>query len=442
MTPFRGRTPPPAREAGFALIEVLISGLIAVIVAAGVMALFGASTRSAADSRHRAQAYAVAQEDQARMRTMQIQTLNKYAQSRTVTVDGTPYTVESSAKFINNSTGADLTCATGSSTVDYVRIASKVIWPGMRSGEATTITSLIAPPNGSLNPSAGTLVFMASNATGAPIAGIGLSGSGAGTFSGSTSSSGCAIFLEQAAGEYTLSVTGVGTGLVDQDGNPPESKKIKVSPEVTNTVNLLYDKPGTVPVKFTTRSYSGSIVESSTNSFLAYNTGMSTAKLFGTPEGSKFSSYTATPLFPFSSPDSFYAGACTTNNPESGAAMASVAVPPGGTAATQTIQLPPLYLTVKRGSTAYTGAEVVVTDTECETGGHDIRRTYTTNSSGRIADPGLPWSTYTVCASLPITTFSRTVTYHETVANVNVKSLSGTTLEMPISTSDPTGKCP
>lgn len=442
MTPSRAPAPPPAQEAGFALIEVLISGLIAVIVAAGVMALFGASARSAADSRHRAQAYAVAQEDQARMRTMRIQTLNKYTQSRTVTVDGTPYTIESSAKFINNSTGDDLTCATGGSTVDYVKIASKVTWPGMRSGETTTITSLIAPPNGSLNPSAGTLVFIASNATGTPIAGIGLSGSGAGTFSGSTSSSGCAIFLEQAAGEYTLSVTGVGTGLVDQDGNPPASKKIKVSPEVTNTVNLLYDKPGTVPVKFTTRSYSGSIVESSTDSFLAYNTGMSTAKLFGTPEGPKFSSYTATPLFPFSSPDVFYAGACTTNNPESGAAMASVAVPAGGTAATQTIQLPPLYLTVKREGTGYNGAEVVVTDTQCETGGHDIRRKYTTNSSGRLADPGLPRSTYTVCASLPIRSWFGTRTYHETVAGVNVQSLNGTTLEMPISTSDPTEQCP
>ena len=47
--------------------------------------------------------------------------------------------------------------------------------------------------------------------------------------------------LTTAAGaQYTLTLTGVGTGLVDQDSNAPAAKKIKVSPEVTNTVNLLF----------------------------------------------------------------------------------------------------------------------------------------------------------------------------------------------------------
>jgi Tfp pilus assembly protein PilV len=59
-------SPSPApSEAGFALIEVLISGLIAVVVAAAVMALFATAERSAADQRQRTQAYGVAQDDQA-----------------------------------------------------------------------------------------------------------------------------------------------------------------------------------------------------------------------------------------------------------------------------------------------------------------------------------------------------------------------------------------
>ncbi len=64
---------------GFVLIEVLISGLIAVLVAGAVMTLFAATERSAADTRHRSQAAAVAQEDQARLRTMRIPTLYKFS---------------------------------------------------------------------------------------------------------------------------------------------------------------------------------------------------------------------------------------------------------------------------------------------------------------------------------------------------------------------------
>jgi len=433
-------------EDGYALIEVLISGLIAVIVAGAVMGVLQSTARSAADSRHRAQAYAIGQEDQARMRTMRIQTLYKYSQSRTVTVEGTAYTVESSAKYINNATGGDLTCGSGSSTVDFVQITTKVSWPGMRSGEATTIQGLVAPPNGTLNPSAGTLAFIAANASGTALSGIGVSGSGAGTFSGSTSSSGCAIFLEQASGEYTLTVSGLGTGLVDQDGNAPAAKKIKVSPEVTNTVYLLYDKPGKVPVKFTTKPYgSSSSVANKVDSFLVYNTGMSSAKLVGAPEGTRFSEKTVESLFPFTSPDSIYAGSCTTNNPESGSSIVSVTVPSNGTAATQTILLPPLNLNVKREGTAYNGAEVVTKDNNCETGGHEVKRSFTTatvsGTAGRLAEPGLPWGQYTVCASASITKSGTTKTYHETVEAVRVESTSGTSLEMNLTTSDPTGTC-
>jgi Tfp pilus assembly protein PilV len=449
-----GRKKPHAED-GFALIEVLVSGLIAVIVAGGVMAVLQTSVRSAADSRKRAQAYAVAQEDQARMRAMRVPSLYKYSQTRTVTVDGVAYTVESSAKYINNSTGDDLTCASGSSSVDFVKITSKVTWTGMRPGETTTIQGLVAPPNGTLNPSAGTLVFMTANAAGSPISGIGLSGSGAGTFSGTTNSSGCAIFLEQASGEYTLTLTGFGTGLVDQDGITPGTKKIKVSPEVTNTVNLLFDKPGKVPLTFKTRSYSGSIVANKTDSFLAFNTGMSTAKLFGAPEGARFTEKTAEPLFPFTSKDSFYAGSCTSNNPETGAGIVSVNVPAGGTAATQTIQMPPLYLNVIRENIknngtkeliAYNGAEVVIKDNNCEISGHEVKRTFTTETvngtAGRLGEPGLPWSKYTVCVSLPATNGGTTATYHETVEGIGVENVNGTNLEMTVSPNDPTGKCP
>jgi len=120
MTPARPPSPAPS-EAGFALIEVLVSGLIAILVAAAVMTLFGATERTAADQRRKSQAYAVAQDDQARLRSLRIPTLYKYSATNTVAVDGTAYQVESTGKFINNATGDDLTCASGSSTVNVTQ---------------------------------------------------------------------------------------------------------------------------------------------------------------------------------------------------------------------------------------------------------------------------------------------------------------------------------
>jgi type II secretory pathway pseudopilin PulG len=447
MTPASPPTPASA-EAGFALIEVLISGLIAVVVAAAVMALFASTERSAADQRHRSQAFAVAQEDQTRLRAMRVPSLYQYGQTNPVTVDGVTYSVTSTAKYINDVTGDDLTCATGSSSISYVKIGSKVTWPGMRPGEAVTIQSLIAPPSGTLNPTAGTLVFLATNAHNVPTSGVGVSGSGAGNFNGSTSAAGCAIFLEQASGEYTLNLTGLATGLVDQDGVAPGPKMIKVSPEVTNTVNLLYDTPGSVPVKFETRNYSSNLSATSASSFIAFNTGMSTAKLFGSAEGTPFTTKTAESLFPFTSADVFYAGACTTNDPQSGTARPSVLVPAGATAATQTIVLPSLWLTVKADGSAVNGAPVKIADRNCETAGHAVRRSYTTSSSGRLTNPALPWSTYNVCASGTVE-ISRSqhgnVTYgtvHETAEGIEVHSVNGTSLEIALTKSDPTGACP
>jgi Tfp pilus assembly protein PilV len=443
----RAQSALPSQEDGFALVEVLVSALIAVIVAGAVMTLLQSSARSAADSRKRSQAYAVAQEDQARMRAMRVPSLHKYSQSRTVTVAGVPYTVESSGKYINDLSGSDPACGTGTTSVDYVKISSKVTWPGMRTGETVTIQGLIAPPSGTLNPKAGTLVINAANAAGTATAGIGVSGSGAGSFNGTTTSSGCLIFLEQTSGEYTMSITGVGAGLVDQDGLAPAAKQIKVSPEVTNTVNLLYDKPGNVPLKFTTRGYDGNVATAYTDAFIAFNTGMTTAKLYGTVEGTEFSEKTASSLFPFTSADSFYAGTCTANNPQSGLAIVSQVVPNNGTSPMQTIQMPPLYLNVSKEGTAFNGAEVVIKDNYCENASHlEVKRKYTTQTTngtaGRLADPGLPWSQYSVCASLPIKVGPNTNTYREIVNAVKVESTSGTTLNMSINTSDETGTCP
>lgn len=445
MTSTRGRTTPPEQagrapaQAGFALIEVLVSGVIAVVAAGAVFSLMQASTRTAADQRKRSEAYAVAQEDQARLRSMRIPELNQLEETREVTVAGTPFTVASTGAYANSPTGL-ATCGDGGSSADFIKIGSKVSWPNMGPTPPAEIHSIVAPPSGSLRPNSGTLTVMVTDGAEAGLAGVGLSGTGAGTFSGTTDANGCAVFPEQAAGEYTLTTSGGPLGIVDTDGNPPGPRSVTVNPGVTNAVTLQYAQGGTIPVRFQTRVDSGSLFDSTADSVIAFNSGMeSGAKLFGDPGGEQKTQIDASPVFPFTSPVTVYAGSCTGNDPGTGnAASASVVVPAGMTAPVQTVQLPALNLTVwtgknywNRGSPYY-HADVWIEDDNCDTGSgypeSPVTRRYSTNSSGGLDDPGLPWSSYDVCVDDNGGWWSGR---RDRAYNVNVKNLSsGTSLDL------------
>ncbi|MGZ8666224.1 MAG: type IV pilus modification PilV family protein, partial [Solirubrobacterales bacterium] len=241
----------PRADAGFALIEVLVSALVATLLAGAAFGLLGATAHQASEQRQRSAAYAVAQEDQARLRSLRVPTLNGLNQTRTVSVGGTNFTVTSTGVFINDVTGT-ASCGQGTSSADYIKATSSVTWPGIGNRPPVVIQSIIAPPTGSLDSTHGTLTISAMNAQGAPGSGIGVSGSGAGSFNGSTDSTGCAVFPDQAAGTYTLTTSG-GTGLVDKDGNAPGPQTISVIAGTTNTVALQYDQGGSIPVTFKTR---------------------------------------------------------------------------------------------------------------------------------------------------------------------------------------------
>ena len=141
---------------------------------------------------------------------------------------------------------------------------------------------------------------------------------------------------------------------------------------------------------------------------MVFNTGMTAAKMFGTPGGTRLSPRLATPLFPFASPVSVYGGACSNNLPSgagSAPAVPSVTVTPGGTS-NVTVQLPALNLTVRNGTSSSPGtvvnnARVVTYDLECEINGNPIEREFRTNTSGQLntSNRGLPWGTYGRSAS-------------------------------------------
>jgi Tfp pilus assembly protein PilV len=433
-------------EAGSTMIEIIVAGMLLVIVALGVFKGFDAATRSTAEERHRARAHSIAEADLTRMRTMRISALSNLVETRVVTQDGTPYTVNSRADYQTDATGT-ASCESGLSSADYIKISSTITWPSIGTRPPVAAATLVAPPNGSVSATSGSLAIGVEDADNVGIPGVGLSGSGAGSFSGTTGDNGCAVFGNLPAGNYTLTVSGIASGLVDRDGAPPGPIDTSVVAESTNTVVLQYDDPGAVSVTFTTR-VGGTLVASSADSIVTYNTGTTAPRLFGVP-GTPSSQIDATSLFPFTSPYSVYAGTCEGDNPNptdeanppGAPALASVLVP-RGSSTSAAIELPALHMTVWSGSSGSPGskvsnARVRIADLMCPddptTG---FQRTFFTNAQGALPDPGLPYSSYSVCADNGVR--------RRTIGNVDVKDFSvGTTINLYLlGSGSQSGVCP
>ena len=384
-------------QSGSTMIEVMVSAVLMIVIAVSVFGALEASGRAGSQERLRARAFAIAQDDQARMRSLKVSDVTRLSEFRDVVQDGRTYRVVSTGLPKLDRT-ATSTCESGNSSADYVAINSTVTWNDMGGRPPVVIESLIAPPNGTLEANRGALGVSVVDSRSNPYSGITVAGSGAGTFSGTTTSTGCAIFGDLPVGNYN--VTAATANVVDADGLAPAATPTSVVAGSSNTLSLQYDRPSGFTVGFRTIK-SGTTVSATTfDRMRVFNTGMTQSKSFGTA-GTFASTLKATGLFPFSSAYVVWAGACDANNPGSGLALGSYIVPVGQTApssANVNVQLPSLNIQAYKGTSsssnggASSGATVKVTDDDCPAAG---TRTYTTNSSGRLAEfarsfPGAP----------------------------------------------------
>lgn len=405
-------------EDGFILIEVLVSAVILAIVAGAVLTLITATTRSAASSRNHSVAYGLAQEDQARLRTLQISRLNRPFQPRTVEIGGSSYTVESKGIFVNDKSGTT-SCTAANASADYVTITSTVSSSTLL--HPVTLQSVVAPTSGSLDPSHGTISFQVNNARGGGVSGVSLTGSGTSNFSGSSDSNGCAVFADLPSGNYKVVATG--TGLITPEGKETWTKEQVGAPASgTQQVQVRFDTPGTIAANFVYKDpASGELKPAPVDSMELYNSENEEKTLtFGTPTATpRASTLTDKVVFPFQTKYKVYAGSCTSNEPDpknegiNAAALANVEVKGGTVATPPSIQIPALNLTVTSSGNPVMGAKVILTDTTCKYNSSNVKREYTTNKIGHIVDNkaeletetqavGLPFGAYTICASATI----------------------------------------
>jgi Tfp pilus assembly protein PilV len=414
---------------GVILIEIVVSAMLLVIVALGVFTAFDAGTRATAQERHRARANSLAEQDVERMRGMRIADLSGLNQTRTVTLDGLNYTVRSLSTFVNEPATTS-TCAAGTGSRDLIQVTSTVTWSSIGTRPPVTVSSLVSPPNGSVVPNSGSLLASVKDSRSAGMSGVTLTGSGAGSFTGTTAAGGCVLWRNLPQGTYTLTFGGTAAGKVDPDGLAPTGQTVSVVAGATNTVSYLFDTPGRIQnIAFRTRDYSNNLDATTWDSVVVDQTGMTSARAFTGARTLLFS--TPTSLFPFTSPYALYAGTCGSNNPGSGNGLGSATVPVGGSVTGPTLQLPSLLVTLWSGTsssspgTRVSGGDVTVFDDDC-----NVQRTLTTstNSNGQVPEDtsgtpsrpmtALPYGTnYDICANNSGATDRRVVSDFDLVSS-------------------------
>ena len=275
------------------MVEVMVAALLVALISGGVLMGFGQVSRLSSQQRQRAQATALAQQDQARLRGLAIPQLSGTSgnQSTTVPLDGTTYTIISKSSYISG-TGA-ATCVAGQSgaAADEVAVSSSVTWSNIGTRPPVVLHSVVAPPVG------GSVVISATTPTSTGSTGstglAGLAGMTA-TLTGLsptvplvTDSTGCAIFAGLTAGSYTLSLTPP-TGYIDVNGNTTVAGQ---TPAVTATQTTYITaptiptlaQPGTINAAFSTVGATGATsVTGASDQFSVQNTGLAQPRVFGT----------------------------------------------------------------------------------------------------------------------------------------------------------------
>ncbi len=380
-------TPAIASDAGFLLIEVIISALLVGMIVIATLTGFDVVNRTSTDQRQRNQAAALAAESQEQLRSdpaSTLQILQTSPHAYTQKIGGATYTIAQKTE-LQPASGSNATCSvteTKRQSGNAFRITSTVTWPQqLKSSRPSVVaSSLITPPTGS---------DLEVDTNNAPTVTAGISGitaivqytpaSGGGQVSlqQTTGSEGCVVF---AGIPSTVALVEISerSGYVTRNGAPKyPTKEVTLAPNYTTHYPVLYNRGGAIKAEFaynTKTTYThpnnegtGEVAEPITgDTFVAFNALMEAAPDFEVgstryatpttvynplPGTFEATGTTPTNLFPFAEGEtswSVYAGDCAENNPKevTGGVVKlpeKVYVTPGGTAVAQ---IPTSYVTL------------------------------------------------------------------------------------------------
>ncbi len=358
-----GRRRPPvlASQSGFAILEVIVSATVLAIVSMAVLAGIDGASSSTGRERARSIAANLAEQDQERMRSMQIDSLADFVETREVKVDGATYEVASNGKWVRDDTGGTISCQNNSSQADYLQISSNVKAKGGK-GKPVAIESLVAP-SVAYSSTRGSLAVQVNDRNGAGIPGLAVNITGPSSDSATTNDQGCAIFQYLVVGNYNILLNRPGyvnhfgeqsaVGNQDVTAGTLNVRSIDYDRAATATATIGTYRPGALDASAPNLKPSRALHVSLTN---GGEPGMQRVWSQAAPAGSVLLDQ----LFPFKSPYGVFTGKCDEANPVVYPGNAnyfpsytgSVQTDPGGTHAV-TVRQPPLNIRVRDRNGAY-----------------------------------------------------------------------------------------
>jgi Tfp pilus assembly protein PilV len=445
-----------AGQDGFGLIEVLVTAVLVVVIATGVLAALDAASHASGRTKARDAAATFAQADQERMRTMtlaQLSNLDETQPKQSCDEDGgtcLTYQVKSRAYWVSDKSGTQ-TCTGTSAQVSYLKLVSTVSWPSMGSRKPVVSESMLAPRATALAGDQGSLAVKLVRADGVtPLAGVQVTLTGPKSLSGTTNAQGCVLWGYLPAGNgYTVSFNQAGH--VDVNGVQNVADPVGIVAQSLNSRTYLYDRSATARVSFAstigTTKYTGQVADAVT---LGQSQMSPTQRVVTAPGGTAVPGIDTPALFPFKTgspggPYSIYAGDCTAESPVNQSPQVTPNfVPnlnPGDTNVATEVSLPPLDTKIKVNGGPPTAANdaklrVVPKTVGCVnpawTAVSPLSAITTGTEAGRPQLPtsstpaiGFPYGTYRVCAQATVSGVVRRAAYDavlSTVAGAKVPS--------------------
>jgi Tfp pilus assembly protein PilV len=415
-------------DAGFALIEVVVSAALVMVIAAAVLGGVDVPSVLAGENQAGSQAASLAQQDQERMRAMPVAQLVNYSPPpRTVELDGREYTVESRVTWVTDS-GSTVTCAsTDTTSGDYLRLSSTVDGPGQK--RPVTIDSLLTPPNGSDASKKGNLAVHITDQVGDPVPNIDVSIPGK---AGATDENGCVFFGLLNTGQYQVTISEA--GYVDKGGNQTVVRTETVSVGNTTVAEQSYARAASIRVDVQANVY-GTVKASTIRSSTPTTNGVTLSNSQMPPSGTKMFTpavagatfLTAQSLYPFTDGYTAYSGRCSTANPVPIMGPFSATPPPGGSA-TVVVRQAALNMSVTIPSNFPPVQTPEVTLDNKVSGCPDFANVSLT-AAGTLTDSGFPGGTYDVCVDGRVANGNGPAAHYHVDAGSNPTQLANVTLD-------------
>jgi len=302
-----------AASDGFTIVEVVVAVTIIAIAFASAVLLFDNGIVASGNIRNRVVAAQLAAQAMENIRgtaadPTKFTTISAGQTVFTQTVNGITYTITQDAQFVAQGSTQSSCDSPGNNSGMILAVNEKVTWKGMAGTQPVQSSTDLAPPVGAYSQSSGSIAVKVFNASSQVAPNINIKIAGPVTQTQATTAEGCAFFPFLTPGTYAVSVI-QGTGVGDQEVVTP-TQNASVSVGQTVSIQFNYDSGATISVTGWSTTPAATPAATGIPVSVA-NTGLQPYGQYSYATGLT----SLTPLFPYSSGYTVFAGNCTDNNP-------------------------------------------------------------------------------------------------------------------------------